>query len=188
MQDAGEEEEEDNASTASDTTGGPDFNYILNMALWSLTKERKDELVKQGESKVSGSSCWKGRVCRRQEGWWAFTGAGLEFQWHGNRGRHALWLDTEMLWNHGLDLRFCIYASCESPWCSCGCNYDIAPRWGRSYIRSLMHFLYIYVHTHLIVLHSYHQYHAICFWLYVGVNRYITGLSVLLLHLCWEYI
>ncbi|KAL8576595.1 DNA topoisomerase 2-alpha [Nucella lapillus] len=42
---------DDNASTASDMTGGPDFNYILNLPLWSLTKERKDELMKQGHSK-----------------------------------------------------------------------------------------------------------------------------------------
>ncbi|XP_076440250.1 DNA topoisomerase 2-alpha-like isoform X2 [Babylonia areolata] len=46
-----DDEFDDNASTASDTTGGPDFNYILNLPLWSLTKERKDELLKQGESK-----------------------------------------------------------------------------------------------------------------------------------------
>nr|KAG5713710.1 hypothetical protein BaRGS_024337 [Batillaria attramentaria] len=46
-----EGEDDDAASTASDTTGGPDFNYILNLPLWSLTKERKDELLKQGESK-----------------------------------------------------------------------------------------------------------------------------------------
>lgn len=71
VQDAGEEEEEDNASTASDTTGGPDFNYILNMALWSLTKERKDELVKQGEAKVRVRTLLKRSVPekRREIGW-----------------------------------------------------------------------------------------------------------------------
>ncbi|KAK7113702.1 DNA topoisomerase 2-alpha-like isoform X1 [Littorina saxatilis] len=46
-----EEEEDDNASTASDSAGGPDFNYILNLPMWSLTKERKEELLKQGKSK-----------------------------------------------------------------------------------------------------------------------------------------
>lgn len=44
-------DEEDAASTASDSTSGPDFNYILNLPMWCLTKERKDELLKQGETK-----------------------------------------------------------------------------------------------------------------------------------------
>lgn len=58
LQDIDEEEDDDAASTASDTTGGPDFNYILNLPLWCLTKERKDELLKQGESKVLSSNFW----------------------------------------------------------------------------------------------------------------------------------
>ncbi|XP_078489042.1 transcription factor [Ciona intestinalis] len=41
--DAEEEEVED--------TKGPDFNYILSMPLWSLSKERKDELLKQRDAK-----------------------------------------------------------------------------------------------------------------------------------------
>lgn len=31
---------------------GPDFNYILSMPLWSLTKERKDELMGKKEAKA----------------------------------------------------------------------------------------------------------------------------------------
>jgi len=31
---------------------GPDFNYLLGMAMWCLTKERKDELLKQTEAKA----------------------------------------------------------------------------------------------------------------------------------------
>ena len=32
--------------------GQPDFNYILGMALWCLTKEKKDELLKQRDNKA----------------------------------------------------------------------------------------------------------------------------------------
>ncbi|XP_025107253.1 DNA topoisomerase 2-alpha-like isoform X3 [Pomacea canaliculata] len=45
------DDEDDNASTASGDSSGPDFNYILNLPLWSLTKERKDELLKQRDAK-----------------------------------------------------------------------------------------------------------------------------------------
>ncbi|KAK4474635.1 hypothetical protein MN116_001770 [Schistosoma mekongi] len=31
--------------------GQPDYNYILNMPLWSLTKERKDDLLAQRDAK-----------------------------------------------------------------------------------------------------------------------------------------
>ena len=39
-----EEEEEEN--------NGGDFNYILSMQLWSLTREKKDELLKQRDQKA----------------------------------------------------------------------------------------------------------------------------------------
>ncbi|XP_029428608.1 DNA topoisomerase 2-alpha [Rhinatrema bivittatum] len=42
------EEEEEEESIA---TSGPDFNYLLGMPLWYLTKEKKDELCKQRDSK-----------------------------------------------------------------------------------------------------------------------------------------
>ena len=49
-----EESEDDTSSVASssESTGGPDFNYLLGMALWSLSKEKKDELLKQRDEKV----------------------------------------------------------------------------------------------------------------------------------------
>ncbi|CAJ0964566.1 unnamed protein product [Ranitomeya imitator] len=43
---------EDNSSD-SGATSGPDFNYILNMSLWSLSKEKVDELIKQRDMKVA---------------------------------------------------------------------------------------------------------------------------------------
>ncbi|XP_075033225.1 DNA topoisomerase 2-alpha [Mixophyes fleayi] len=42
-----EEEETEAAST------GPDFNYLLNMPMWYLTKEKKEELCKQRDTKLT---------------------------------------------------------------------------------------------------------------------------------------
>uniref|UniRef100_A0A8C5WCS0 DNA topoisomerase 2 n=1 Tax=Leptobrachium leishanense TaxID=445787 RepID=A0A8C5WCS0_9ANUR len=67
---AAEEEElqEQNEDSSSDTGigSGPDFNYILNMSLWSLSKEKVDELLKQRDTKElndlkrkSPSDLWK---------------------------------------------------------------------------------------------------------------------------------
>uniref|UniRef100_A0A8C5PZ36 DNA topoisomerase 2 n=1 Tax=Leptobrachium leishanense TaxID=445787 RepID=A0A8C5PZ36_9ANUR len=69
---AAEEEElqEQNEDSSSDTGigSGPDFNYILNMSLWSLSKEKVDELLKQRDAKTkelndlkrkSPSDLWK---------------------------------------------------------------------------------------------------------------------------------
>ncbi|XP_072216489.1 DNA topoisomerase 2-beta-like [Excalfactoria chinensis] len=58
----------DDASSASGSTSGPDFNYILDMSLWSLTKENVEELIKHRDSKErelndlkrkSASDLWK---------------------------------------------------------------------------------------------------------------------------------
>ncbi|XP_072216490.1 DNA topoisomerase 2-beta-like [Excalfactoria chinensis] len=58
----------DDASSASGSTSGPDFNYILDMSLWSLTKEKVEELIKHRDSKErelndlkrkSASDLWK---------------------------------------------------------------------------------------------------------------------------------
>lgn len=47
-------DEEDTESLATSASGsGPDFNYLLGMPLWSLTKEKKEELLKQRDAKVS---------------------------------------------------------------------------------------------------------------------------------------
>uniref|UniRef100_A0A8B9CEF4 DNA topoisomerase 2 n=1 Tax=Anser brachyrhynchus TaxID=132585 RepID=A0A8B9CEF4_9AVES len=46
-----EEEEEDESDKESAAATGPDFNYLLNMPLWYLTKEKKDELCKQRDNK-----------------------------------------------------------------------------------------------------------------------------------------
>ncbi|KAM8966600.1 DNA topoisomerase 2-beta isoform 2-T2 [Pelodytes ibericus] len=52
---AAEEEDilEQNEDGSSDigTGSGPDFNYILNMSLWSLSKEKVDDLIKQRDIK-----------------------------------------------------------------------------------------------------------------------------------------
>uniref|UniRef100_A0A669EA87 DNA topoisomerase 2 n=1 Tax=Oreochromis niloticus TaxID=8128 RepID=A0A669EA87_ORENI len=43
---------ESDSSVDSGSTSGPNFNYILNMPLWCLTKEKVDELLKQRDQKV----------------------------------------------------------------------------------------------------------------------------------------
>uniref|UniRef100_A0A8B9PM84 DNA topoisomerase 2 n=1 Tax=Apteryx owenii TaxID=8824 RepID=A0A8B9PM84_APTOW len=68
LQNKEEEEEEDESDKESAPATGPDFNYLLNMPLWYLTKEKKDELCKQRDSKEkelenlkckSSSDLWK---------------------------------------------------------------------------------------------------------------------------------
>ena len=50
--------DDDSAATA-DSGRGPDYGYLLSMAILSLTKEKKDELLKQRDAKVSqGSLVW----------------------------------------------------------------------------------------------------------------------------------
>ncbi|XP_010138483.1 PREDICTED: DNA topoisomerase 2-alpha, partial [Buceros rhinoceros silvestris] len=46
-----EEEEEDDSDKESAAATGPDFHYLLNMPLWYLTKEKKEELCKQRDNK-----------------------------------------------------------------------------------------------------------------------------------------
>ncbi|XP_060705039.1 DNA topoisomerase 2-alpha [Hemiscyllium ocellatum] len=48
-------EEEEEITTSS----GADFNYLLNMPLWYLTKEKKDELLKQRDVKETELKCLK---------------------------------------------------------------------------------------------------------------------------------
>lgn len=40
------------SSLDSGSSSGPNFNYILNMPLWCLTKEKVEELLKQRDQKV----------------------------------------------------------------------------------------------------------------------------------------
>ncbi|XP_065109660.1 DNA topoisomerase 2-alpha [Paramisgurnus dabryanus] len=46
--DAGEDDEE-----KEEDTSGPDYNYLLSMPMWFLTKEKKDELCKQRDAKMT---------------------------------------------------------------------------------------------------------------------------------------
>ena len=45
-------DDDDESVTSSSASGGPDFNYILSMALWCLTKEKKDSLIKDRDDKA----------------------------------------------------------------------------------------------------------------------------------------
>ena len=51
MSDEGEEGEEEEAESRD--KGQPDYNYLLSMQLWSLTREKKEELLKNRDKKVS---------------------------------------------------------------------------------------------------------------------------------------
>nr|XP_046233630.1 DNA topoisomerase 2-alpha isoform X1 [Scatophagus argus] len=46
-----EEEEEEEAE--KEDTSGPDYNYLLSMPMWFLTKEKKEELCKQRDAKMT---------------------------------------------------------------------------------------------------------------------------------------
>ncbi len=53
LQDEEEDDIDDSESMTSSASGdGPDYNYLLGMQLWSLTKEKKEQLLKQKEEKV----------------------------------------------------------------------------------------------------------------------------------------
>lgn len=92
-----QEEDEGNESDASLDSGssaGPNFNYILNMPLWCLTKEKVEELLKQRDLKVirweglqmggaymGGSP--DGRSFKREELWVGGASCGRSFMWEG---------------------------------------------------------------------------------------------------------
>ncbi|CAH8866181.1 unnamed protein product [Trichobilharzia szidati] len=77
---AAEEAEAEAEASASQSeipeSGQPDYNYILNMPLWSLTKERKDDLLAQRDAKrnelrilksKSPSDLWREDLAKLQE-------------------------------------------------------------------------------------------------------------------------
>ncbi|XP_074519536.1 DNA topoisomerase 2-alpha [Halichoeres trimaculatus] len=54
-QEKNEEEAEDESEEAAEQedTSGPDYNYLLSMPMWFLTKEKKEELCKQRDAKMT---------------------------------------------------------------------------------------------------------------------------------------
>ncbi|KAM3592397.1 uncharacterized protein V6R79_018008 [Siganus canaliculatus] len=48
-----EEEVEDEEAAEKEDTSGPDYNYLLSMPMWFLTKEKKEELCKQRDAKMT---------------------------------------------------------------------------------------------------------------------------------------
>lgn len=62
-----DQDSQDEAAVA-EAAGGPDFDYLLGMNMWMLTKEKKDELLKKRDEKLqemktlknkSPSDLWK---------------------------------------------------------------------------------------------------------------------------------
>ncbi|KAF7657622.1 hypothetical protein LDENG_00024190 [Lucifuga dentata] len=52
-QEKNEEEMEEEEEEEKEDTSGPDYNYLLSMPMWYLTKEKKDELCKQRDAKLT---------------------------------------------------------------------------------------------------------------------------------------
>ncbi|XP_053496302.1 DNA topoisomerase 2-alpha [Ictalurus furcatus] len=48
-----EASDEDEEKEKEEETSGPDYNYLLSMPMWFLTKEKKDELCKQRDAKMN---------------------------------------------------------------------------------------------------------------------------------------
>lgn len=48
-----EDLEEDDDDKEKEDASGPDYNYLLSMPMWYLTKEKKDELCKQRDAKMT---------------------------------------------------------------------------------------------------------------------------------------
>uniref|UniRef100_A0A7N6AYP4 DNA topoisomerase 2 n=1 Tax=Anabas testudineus TaxID=64144 RepID=A0A7N6AYP4_ANATE len=48
-----EMDEEEEEGTEKGDTSGPDYNYLLSMPMWFLTKEKKEELCKQRDAKLT---------------------------------------------------------------------------------------------------------------------------------------
>ncbi|XP_030630895.1 DNA topoisomerase 2-alpha [Chanos chanos] len=52
-QEKDQEEEGEEDEEKEEESSGPDYNYLLNMPMWFLTKEKKDELCKQRDNKLT---------------------------------------------------------------------------------------------------------------------------------------
>lgn len=46
------EEEQEEGAEREDQSSGADYNYLLSMPMWFLTKEKKEDLCKQRDAKV----------------------------------------------------------------------------------------------------------------------------------------
>ena len=58
---------DDASSVASSASGagGPDFNYLLSMSMLSLSREKKEELLKERDNKVRGGNALGSDYLRR---------------------------------------------------------------------------------------------------------------------------
>ncbi|MBN3313791.1 TOP2A topoisomerase, partial [Atractosteus spatula] len=52
-QEKSEEEDTEEEETSEEQLSGPDYNYLLSMPMWFLTKEKKEELCKQRDVKIN---------------------------------------------------------------------------------------------------------------------------------------
>ncbi|KAF6730937.1 DNA topoisomerase 2-alpha [Oryzias melastigma] len=59
-----EAEEQQEEEEKEDQSSGPDYNYLLSMPMWFLTKEKKEELCKQRDAKMTELNTLKERIHR----------------------------------------------------------------------------------------------------------------------------
>uniref|UniRef100_A0A672ZKB6 DNA topoisomerase 2 n=1 Tax=Sphaeramia orbicularis TaxID=375764 RepID=A0A672ZKB6_9TELE len=57
-----QEKEEEEEGAEKEETSGPDYNYLLSMPMWFLTKEKKEELCKQRDSKLTELNTLKNKT------------------------------------------------------------------------------------------------------------------------------
>ncbi|KAG8177161.1 hypothetical protein JTE90_021755 [Oedothorax gibbosus] len=61
-----DEEKEEKANTSDaeneESSDGPDYDYLLGMTMWSLTKERKEDLLKKRDEKIKELETLKGKT------------------------------------------------------------------------------------------------------------------------------
>ena len=53
--DEGDTDDASSVASSTSSAGGPDFGYLLSMSMLSLSREKKEELLKERDNKVSGS-------------------------------------------------------------------------------------------------------------------------------------
>ncbi|KAG1697692.1 DNA topoisomerase 2-alpha [Nymphon striatum] len=57
-----EKEKSAESGDEEEKTEGPDYDYLLNLSMWSLTEEKKDELIKKRDLKVAERDLMRGKT------------------------------------------------------------------------------------------------------------------------------
>lgn len=60
----GEASQDEDEETKEDGGKGPDYDYLLGMTMWSLTKEKKDELLRKRDEKQTELRILQGKSAK----------------------------------------------------------------------------------------------------------------------------